>query len=184
MENPRPPRVPGSHVPRLAHADSSFLADCLARIQITPGGLALDLPSGAGRHMALLRTSGYEVVAADLDVRLLRLVSDAAPGALRVVLDATKALPFAPGSFDLVVSIHPVIVSFLADVPGLLRPGGHLVFETFGAQGKNSRELPQAGDIAFAVVPLKPIRYLEKPTRGMPDRVTVKALFQRQAEPG
>jgi SAM-dependent methyltransferase len=144
----------------------------------------LDLPSGSGRHIALLRASGYGVVAADLDVRLLRLAAHAAPGTLRVVLDAAKALPLAPGSFDLVVSIHPVVVSFLADVPGLLRPGGHLVFETFGAQGKNSRELPQAGEIASAVAPLKPIRYLEKPTRGMPDRVTVKALFQRPAEPG
>lgn len=131
--------------------------------------------------MALLRTSGYQVVAADLDVRLLRLGPCAAPGALRMVLDATKALPLAPGSFDLVVSIHPIVLSFLTEVPGLLRPGGHLVFETFGAQGKNSRELPRAGDIASAVAPLKPIRYLEKPTRGMPDRVTVKALFQRQA---
>ena len=184
VENPRPHRVPGSHVPQLGHADSSFLADCLARIESTPRGLALDLPSGAGRHIALLRTSGYEVVAADLDVRLLQLVPHAAQGVLRVVLDATKALPLAPNSFDLIVSIHPVVVSFLAEVPGLLRPGGHLVFETFGAQGKNSRELPQAGEIASAVAPLKPIRYLEKPTRGMPDRVTVKALFQRRAEPG
>lgn len=146
--------------------------------------MALDLPSGTGRHIALLHTAGYEVVAADLDVRLLRLVPHTAPGALRVVLDATKALPLAPGSFDLVVSIHPVVVSFLAEVPELLRPGGHLVFETFGAQGKNSQELPRAGDIASAVVPLMPILCLEKPTRGMPDRVTVKALFQRRAEPG
>jgi len=66
VENPRPPRVPGSHVPRLGHAYSSFLVDCLARIHPTPGGLALDLPSGAGRHIALLHSSGYEVVAADL----------------------------------------------------------------------------------------------------------------------
>lgn len=176
--------MPGSHLPRQRHADSSFLVDCLARIQLTPGGLALDLPSGAGRHLTLLRTSGYEVVAADLDFHLLRLVPHTAPGALRVVLDATKALPLAPGAFDLVVSIHPVIVSFLADVPELLRPGGHLVFETFGAQGKNSQELPRAGDIASAVAALKPIRYLERPARGMPDRVTVKALFQRRAEPG
>ncbi|MGB9145646.1 MAG: class I SAM-dependent methyltransferase [Acidobacteriaceae bacterium] len=146
--------------------------------------MALDLPSGAGRHIALLRTSGYEVVAADLDIRLLQLVSHAAPGALRVVLDATKTLPLAPGSFDLVVSIHPVTVSFLAEIPGLLRPGGHLVFETFGAQGKNSRELPRTGDIPSALAPLKPIRYLERPTREMPERVTVKALFQRRAEPG
>lgn len=184
MANSRPSRLPASRIPRLGHADSPFLVDCLARIQPIPGGLALDLPSGAGRHIALLRTAGYEVVAADLNVRLLRLVPHAAPGALRVVLDATKALPLAPGSFDLVVSIHPIVVSFLADVPGLLRPGGHLVFETFGAQGANSRELPQAGDIASAVAPLKPIRYLEKPTRAMPDRVTVKALFRRQAETG
>jgi len=146
--------------------------------------LALDLPSGTGRHIALLRTSGYDVVAGDLDFQLLRLVLRTAPDALRVALDASKKLPLAPGSFDLMVSIHPVILSFLADVPKLLRPGGHLVFETFGAQGKNSRELPRAGDIASAVAPLKPIRYLEKPTRGMPDRVTVKALFQRRAGPG
>ena len=139
------------------------------------------MPSGAGRHIALLRTSGYEVVAADLDLRLLRLMPHLVPGTLQVVLDARKALPLAPGSFDLVVSIHPVVFGFLADVPELLRPGGHLVFETFGAQGKNSRELPRAGDIASAVTPLKPICYLEKPTQGMPDRVTVKALFQRQA---
>lgn len=156
--------------------------DCLARIQATPGSLALDLPSGAGRHTALLRTSGYEVVAADLDFRLLRVVLQTAPDARCVVLDAKNPLPFVSGSFDLVVSVHPVIVRFLADVPGLLRPGGHLVFETFGAQGKNSQDLPQAGEIARNLAPLKPIRYFEKPTRGMPARVTVKALFQRPAD--
>lgn len=145
--------------------------------------MALDLPSGAGRHIPLLRTSGYDVVGADLDFRLLRLMPQAAPRTMRVVLDATKALPLAPDSFDLVVSIHPVAVRFLGEVPRLLRPGGHLVFETFGAQGKNSQELPRAGDIASAVAPLKPILYLEKSTRAMPDRVTVKALFQRRAEP-
>jgi SAM-dependent methyltransferase len=147
-------------------------------------GLALDLPSGAGRHIHLLRTYGYEVMAADLDGRLIQLVEDVAPGTLRLVLDATKALPLSSGSFDLVVSIHPVTLSFLTDVPALLRPRGYLVLETFGAQGENSRALPKAGDVASAVVPLTPILYSEKPTRRMPDRVTVKALFQRRAEPG
>jgi SAM-dependent methyltransferase len=177
-------QVPGSRVPKLGHAASSFLSDCLARIASPGGALALDLPSGTGRHIALLHAHGFEVIAADLDSRLLRLVPEAAPSTPRVALDAAKALPFTQESFDLVVAIHPVVTSFLNAVPMLLRPGGHLVFETFGAQGNNARELPHPGEIAAAVAPLEPIRYIEKRTRAMPDRVTVKALFRRQTELG
>lgn len=175
-------QIPGSHVPELGHAASSFLADCLTRIASHEGALALDLPSGAGRHIALLHAYGFEVVAADLDMRLLRLVTEAAPSTPLIALNAANALPFAQESFDLVVSIHPVVTSFLNAVPLLLRPGGHLVFETFGAQGNNARELPNPGEIAAAVAPLEPIRYIEKCTRAMPDRVTVKAMFRRRSE--
>lgn len=70
--------------------------DCLARIKLAPGGLALDLPSGAGRHIALLRTSGYEVVAADLDLGLLRLVPHAAPDALACCFGGQEGAPERP----------------------------------------------------------------------------------------
>lgn len=168
-------------MPRFGHADSSFLSECLMRVRALDGGLALDLPSGSGRHITLLQAAGFDVVAADLDVELLAHVSHTSPGALRLVVDASKELPFALGSFDLVISVHPVVRTFLKAIPRLLRPGGHFLFETFGAQGENARELPRPGEVATAVYPLcEPVRYLERPTRSMPNRVTVKALFRRQ----
>lgn len=162
---------------------SSFLVSCLSRINVRPSALVLDLPSGVGRHFDLFRQNELEVVAADLDARLLELAGFASPDALRVVLTTNRPLPFRSDCFDIVAVIHPVSHDFLPMLSLLIRPGGYLVFETFGAQGNNAVALPRAGEIAESVAPYcRPIRYLEKRTRKMPDRVTVKALFKRDTK--
>lgn len=64
----------------------------------------------------------------------------------------------------------------------LIRQGGHLVLETFGANGLNAIALPRLGEVSERVATtFSPVRYVERRTRRMPDRVTVKALLQRNA---
>jgi hypothetical protein len=68
----------------------------------------------------------------------------------------------------------------LAAAKGSLRGGGHLILETFGAQGENWRGLPrphQVGDellAGFEVIVCK-----ESPVAKVGTRVTVKGVFRK-----
>ena len=163
---------------------SRFLTESLAFIRPPPKSLALDLQCGSGRHISLLHAWGAQVIAADLNMNFLRLIQEKEPDVLPILLDATKALPFSAMAFDLIIAIHPVALNFLEAVPKLLRTDGYLIFESFGAHGGNAVALPTSGTIRLGLAPsCVPVRYIEKPTVSMPDRVTVKALFQRRASP-
>jgi SAM-dependent methyltransferase len=94
------------------------------------GRLVLDVGAGSGRHSAEAARLGARVVAVDLgasiDVARANLPSDA----LTVQADAER-LPFAPGSFDLVMSIGvlhhlPDPQRALRSITRYARPGGHV----------------------------------------------------------
>jgi SAM-dependent methyltransferase len=102
---------------------------------------ALDLCCGTGAGMAILRPLCRRVVGVDFSRGMLlagrRALSDAPEGApLSWVRGDALALPFCP-AFDLVVSFgafghflpgdQPLLV---AEVAGVLRPGGRFVFVT------------------------------------------------------
>lgn len=160
---------------------SPFLTDSLTRISLPPQGLALDLPCGGGRHIPLLVGAGLTVVAADIDPDMLRRASRMHPS-MPIRLDARQPLPFLECTFDLALVIHPMDLDVLSALPALIRPGGYLVLETFGAQGLNAVALPRQGEVSERLATtFNPVRYLERPTRRMPDRFTVKALFQRNS---
>lgn len=113
------------------------------------GHAALDLACGSGRHSTFLARHGYQVVAADLDMR--RLVSfegqtEIERGSVsRVKVDASGYLPFRDGSFDIVIVVHFVTPGLIANVAPLLRSRGHLLIETYGGHGENWRALPAPG---------------------------------------
>ena len=70
-----------------------------------------------------------------------------------VVADGSRALPFRTGSFDLVLVVH-FIPRHLIDLVGRpLRPGGHLIVETFGGQGENWRDLPERSRLRAELEP-------------------------------
>jgi len=72
----------------------------------------LDVPSGNGRFTERLLAAKKRVVDADLSLPMLRAARERAPGRTALVACDAFHLPFATGSFDLVLSIR-----FLFHVP-------------------------------------------------------------------
>ncbi len=93
---------------------------------------ALDLACGSGRYGLLLQEGGAAfVVGSDLSAGML----SRAPLPHRVRADMTS-LPFASGSFDLIVSGLAVghassLDTWMAEVARVLAPGGVLVYSDF-----------------------------------------------------
>ena len=167
------------------------IADCskfvAAAIESIPGEgrLALDIPSGEGRHSRFLASRGFLVVAADLDLKaLLRGVSASrGPNPSKIVpvrLDATKPLPFPPATFDLVLVVHLQMDFVLRQVDSVLKKDGFLVLETFGAQGENWRGLPRVNELRSQLEKVFHLsQYRERVVGKAPDRVTVKAVGRK-----
>ena len=80
-------------------------------------GSVLDLPCGTGRFTGRLLDAGKRVVAADRSLPMLRAARGKRAAGTFVRCDAER-LPFAEGSFDLVLSVR-----FLLHVPKARRAG-------------------------------------------------------------
>lgn len=96
-----------------------------------PGTATLDLGCGEGRVSRDLAGRGHRVVSCDLSAALVQAAREAGPGGRYLRADAA-ALPFAAGSFDLVVAYN--MLMDVADLPGaaaeagrVLQPGGRLM---------------------------------------------------------
>ena len=112
-------------------APSPFVAHHVARLgdrERRPR--ALDLACGGGRHTRTLVDAGFAAIALDASPTAVRRAVAGAPGALGVVADA-HALPFRDRSFALIVKTCFLERALFADLARLLRPGGHLLAETF-----------------------------------------------------
>jgi ubiquinone/menaquinone biosynthesis C-methylase UbiE len=94
---------------------------------------ALDVGTGTGRYLALLRAAGARsVVGIDMSLAMLRRTSGDVPR----VCGTACGLPFRDASFDLVCS--SLMVGDVADVGAWVReatrvlaPGGHLIYSDF-----------------------------------------------------
>jgi len=168
---------------------SPFVEEALQHLQAPKDGMALDIPCGYGRHTRLLTERGHHVTAADIDARCVRATLDSVDITQRgriqgVILDATRNLPFKPNSIAVAVVVDYVHRGLLARLAEYVCPGGHLVFQTFGARGENWRELPKTTALAHELSPVwRKIRYNESPVRPESERrVTVKAVLQRTAD--
>jgi len=141
---------------------SPWVRTALRRLSHASKGLALDLPSGRGRHSRYLIDLGFRVVAADLDHRALLEAASRSAAADRLLLVRLNAL------------------DVLAAAKASLRGGGHLILETFGAHGENWRDLPRPHQTAeellagFEVLACKESRVPK-----VHDRVTVKGIFRK-----
>jgi 2-polyprenyl-3-methyl-5-hydroxy-6-metoxy-1,4-benzoquinol methylase len=150
------------------------------------GGLALDLPSGEGRHSRLLASRGMRVISADFDFNALtRSVTAASrlyPQRIAAVrLDATKPLPFKEGVFDLVLIAHFHLSDVLPLVERLIKSDGLLILETYGSHGENWRTLPLVGEVSGQLSGGYHLtQYNESPVRRQPERVTVKAVARKR----
>lgn len=99
---------------------------------IPPGGRVLDLAAGGGRHVKLLRQSGYQVVAADRDVAALGVAFSGDPLCNIVELDLEDGSPWRLGQ-----GFHGIVVTnylwrpLLPALASALAPEGVLLYETF-----------------------------------------------------
>jgi len=164
---------------------SAFVVDAI-RSARPLSGLALDIPSGEGRHSRLLASFGMRVISADLEITALTRSVEAASHACRqrvaaVRLDATKRLPFKDGIFDLVLIVHFHLQDLLSSVERLVKNDGLLIVESYGGHGENWRTLPLAGDTSAQLSDgFRLIQYKESPVRKNPEHVTVKAVGRKR----
>lgn len=145
----------------------------------------LDIPCGFGRHSLWLASLGHRVTGIDISTeRIDQARSSAQAQALPHmefrVDDAERPLPFEPASFDLILVVHYVSNRLLSNVVPLLRPGGLLVYETFGGQGYNWQELPDAGAVASLLRPaFELLHYRERAVGPAKQTVAVKVLARK-----
>lgn len=98
-----------------------------------PGGTALDLACGGGRHGRLLRDSGMRVAFVDRDVSGLDdLLEDPESEIIETDLESGNGFPLAGRRFDCVVVTNYLWRPIMTAVLDTVAPGGLLVYETFG----------------------------------------------------
>jgi len=102
---------------------------------LTGGGRGLDVACGDGRNARALARLGFEVDAVDVsDVAIDALVAAApelAPGVHPRVADLEHE-PLEEGVYDVVMNFNYLQRDLFGALERALRPGGWLVFETFG----------------------------------------------------
>lgn len=148
---------------------------------LTPGS-ALDLAGGAGRHALWLAQRGWRVVLADVSDEGLALAqsrSDERGVALTLRREsADQTLAWALSDrirFQLVVVFWCLVREGFGDLPGLLAPGGLLIYKTWTSehprftQGHSARYALHPGELGMAFPALETILYRE--TEGVAELV-------------
>lgn len=114
---------------------------------IRPGGSALDLACGAGRHVRHLAAQGMRVTAVDRDAQALAGLDDVA----RVVQADIEAgpWPLVGERFDLVLVTNYLWRPLLPTIVESVAPGGWLIYETF-ALGQQTIGRPARAEFLLA----------------------------------
>jgi ubiquinone/menaquinone biosynthesis C-methylase UbiE len=135
------------------------------RAQLRDGDRILDAGTGTGIGAAAALTSGREVVGVDAAAGMLAIARREVPGARFVEADFAE-LPFASGSFDVVISVHALHfavdqVAALAEWRRVTTGGGRLSLSVPGPRTALSSRL---FDPIYRRHGL--LRRIEVPTRG------------------
>ncbi len=124
---------------RAVHGEADFVAALAGSVGGSVGGTRiLDAGCGTGRVAIELSRRGFEVVGVDVDVSMLSVARDLAPGIAWLVRDLAAldaADPDLGGPFDVVVlagNVIPLLAEgtesvAVAQLAGCLSPGGRLV---------------------------------------------------------
>jgi SAM-dependent methyltransferase len=138
-------------------------------LALPDAAVVLDLAAGRGRHALPLAAAGYVVVAVDLvEVAVAALVRDARGGNLGAVVADAAALPIRARSLDAVLCVNYLDRTLFPHLAHILRPGGHLIVETFtvaqrtlGRGPRRDAHLLELGELPTLVVPLEVIDSFE-----------------------
>lgn len=163
---------------------SKFVAASVKQISLPPGALILDIPCGFGRHARWLASNNHIVVGLDIDAKRIsearHFAQFEAAQMLWCVADAGRPLPVKDGSFNAVVAVHYVSDHVIEMARRALKPGGHLIFETFDARGGNWQDLPLIGAIPSALTyGFETVRLYERAVGPENSRAVVRALARR-----
>ena len=97
-------------------------------------GPVLDLACGHGRHVHLLRSSGYHVVAIDRDSDVAaNFVTDENVEFVAADLEAGDGWPLPMRHFSGIVVTNYLYRPLFSHITSALLPGGILIYETFAA---------------------------------------------------
>lgn len=109
-------------------AASTWLVD--AALSLPPDATIVDLAGGLGRHARPLARQGRHVVLVDFVESAVRAARTGVSGVDPVVADLWH-LPFAPGTLDAILVANFLERSLFPHFVRLLKPGGHLIYETY-----------------------------------------------------
>jgi SAM-dependent methyltransferase len=96
---------------------------------IAPGGSALDVACGHGRHMRLLAQQGLQVTGIDRDAQAL--ASAQSHGSVLQADIENHPWPLMGQTFDAVVVTHYLWRPLWPELLGAVKPNGFLIYETF-----------------------------------------------------
>ena len=92
LSGPRPRKSLGQHFLR----DSGVLSDIVAAIELPPGGVVVEIGAGTGQLTAALLDAGHEVIAIEIEPRLVRHLRETfSDDHLRIVPGDARQLDFA-----------------------------------------------------------------------------------------
>lgn len=150
----------------------------------------MDLPCGFGRHSVWLAQMGHAITAVDIDAERVAATKRAVAelsgthSVQCIEADAEELLPVRTNSFDLAIVVHYYAPSIFEAVARVLKPGGHLIFETYGAQGNNWRSLPLMGLATQILHPhFLPLELRERPCGPTKSNAVVHAFARKRAQP-
>ena len=118
-----------------AERPSTFLRQIFesAAWQLRPGR-ALDIAAGKGRNALYLAERGFEVVAVDISsvaLDVARLHAKEKQARINWQQLDLEQSGFPGGEYDLILNINYLQRSLIAKIKAALRPGGHVICETY-----------------------------------------------------
>jgi SAM-dependent methyltransferase len=116
----------------------------LARVELRPGQLALDVGCGVGAFLRLVADRGARPFGLDASEALLELARKRLPGADLRVGDM-EALPYEDSTFDLVTGFNAFffandIVAALREAGRVAKAGAPVVIQVWGPHARNDLE--------------------------------------------
>ena len=130
------------YVELYAHRDEQEARDTVELLAslpgVAPGGIVLDAPCGAGRHVREFALRGFRVDGIDLSADLLRIARRSAGEGVGLARADLRAIPLAGGRYDLVTNLFSSIGYFpddaenhsvLRELARVCRPGGLVVVD-------------------------------------------------------
>lgn len=158
---------------------------------VASGGQALDVACGGGRHIALLRAAGLEVMGIDRNIgqAAAQFRDDPGVSLVEADLESGAAPPFAGHVFSAVVVTNYLWRPLLAAIVDAVSDQGLLIYETFAVGNErfgrpaNPDFLLRPAELLDAVRPrLVPVAY-EHVRLAAPDRIVQRICAAGRGHP-